>query len=132
MLGAHSFKSTLVKQASLDSIKGKHAVVLLPKSRFETPTCGFTKWVKSQPGLFWEDFNKQKSGWLYNDSQRIFVQQHELKEDAKEEATRQALYKLGSAATQAVNAKKALEADFFISNNFSVLETSSYILGSTL
>jgi len=81
-------------------MKSPALVVLLPKSRLETPNCQFTKWVKSQPSTFGEDFKKNKSGWLYNDTQRIFVQEHELKEDAKEDATCAGLYKLGSGAVQ--------------------------------
>ena len=112
------FKTSLKSAKTLESMKSPALVVLLPKARLDSPVCSFTKWVKSQPSSFWEDFKKSKSGWLYNDSQRVFVQQHELKEDAKEEATSAALYKLGSGATQALNAKRFKEADMWVSKEF--------------
>jgi len=37
-----------------------------------------------------------------------------LKADAKEQATRGALYKLGSAGTQALHSRKALDAEIFL------------------
>ena len=126
------FKTSLKHAQRLESMKSPNLVVLLPKSRLESANCNFTKWVKSQPAGFGEDFKRNKSGWLYNDTQKIFIQEHELKEDAKVDATSAALYKLGSGATQALNSKKAKEADIWIASEFKEREIGSYLLSSTL
>ncbi len=92
ILGSRTFKHSINLTSSLKDAKTSSTIVaMMSKSDLEADTqCGFTKWIQSTKHtnpLFWEDFKKSKSGWLFNDKSRVFLMEHEKKEDEKTEVT---------------------------------------------